>query len=41
LLDEVGIDGSFVFVMPRFVPGIHVFKLAERARREWPGQARP
>jgi hypothetical protein len=33
LLDEVGMTCSFAFVMPGLVPGIHVFKLAERARR--------
>jgi hypothetical protein len=28
-------------VMPGLVPGIHVFKSGEKARRGWPGQARP
>jgi hypothetical protein len=28
-------------VMPGLVPGIHVFLADSKARRGWPGQARP
>jgi hypothetical protein len=41
LLDEEGINGSFVLVMPGLVPGIHVFLWRLKKRRGWPGQARP
>jgi hypothetical protein len=30
-----------IFVMPGFMPGIHVSAASQGSRRGWPGQARP
>ncbi|HEY6832852.1 MAG TPA: hypothetical protein VI251_10195, partial [Pseudolabrys sp.] len=35
------LNHPFSFVMPGLVPGIHVFSRLSKARRGWPGQARP